>query len=117
MNVKDLKRVTERERDRERSKGEEGNRIEDTFYRRQNASAAERGLQKRQLYNCYVTMYASQIRERRKDRQRGGSAKAPPPQSMRDTVTVRNVIRENCEREMGAPFEKRSGGMKLVCMI
>ena len=47
-------------------------RIEDTFYRRQNASAAERGLRKRQLYNCYVTMYASQIRERRKDRQRGG---------------------------------------------
>ena len=80
-------------------------RREDTFYRRQNASAAERGLRKRQLYNCYVTMYASQIRERERkiDRERGGgSAKAPPlPQSMRDTVTVRNVIRENCEERWG----------------
>ena len=80
---------------------------EDTFYRRQNASAAERGLRKRQLYNCYVTMYASQIREREKiDREREDG---DPPQSMRDTVTVRNMIRENCEREMGALFEKRSG--------
>ena len=51
--------------------------LEDTFYRRQNASAAERGLRKRQLYNCYVTMYASQIRERRKDRQKERQEGAP----------------------------------------
>ena len=69
MNVKDLKRVTEEERETEKGRRQGESlfmRIEDTFYRRQNASAAERGLRKRQLYNCYVTMYASQIREREK---------------------------------------------------
>ena len=54
-------------------------------------------------------MHRKFVREGKIEREDGD-----PPQSMRDTVTVRNVIRENCERRDGGTFRKAIWSMNEI---